>query len=314
MTSVDIKLNTGNTIPAVGLGTWQSPKGAVEAAVEYALSEAGVRHIDCAFMYQNEEEVGRGIAKAIASGKVKREDIFITTKVPPSYHSRVKESLDESLSKLGLEYVDLLLMHWPVGLNPKGNHPLIPTRPDGSRDIDPTFTTISSWRQYEDVFQNTNKVKAIGVSNFSVDFLEELLQQAKVVPACNQIESHPQLPQLDVFEYCQKKGIVVEAYSPFGSTGGPLFQNKTVSDLAAKYNTTASSILVSYHVAAGRVVLPKTTTPSRIDENSKTVDLTKDDVKALDEVHKVEGIKRYTKPAWGINLKFPDWDASKPQA
>lgn len=310
MTSVNLKLNTGRFIPALGLGTWQSPKGAVEAAVEYALTKTGVRHIDCAFMYQNEEEVGRGIAKAIASGKVKREDIFITTKVPPAYHSRVAEALELSLQKLGLDYVDLYLMHWPVGVNPNGNHPLLPTRPDGSRDVDHSFRTVTSWPQYEHLYKNTNKVRAIGVCNFSVAYMEELLASAEIVPAVNQIESHPLLPELDVIEYCQSKGIVVEAYSPFGSTGGPLFKDKTVLDLATKYSTTPSSILVSYHVSSGRVVLPKTTTPERIDQNATVVRISPEDIKALDNVHKVEGTTRYTKPAWGIDLKFPDWNAA----
>lgn len=310
MTSIDFKLNTGKTIPAIGLGTWQSPKGAVETAVYSALAEAGVRHIDCAFAYGNEEEVGRGIAKAISEGKVKREDIFITTKVFPVYHSRVEESLKLSLEKLGLDYVDLLLIHWPVGLNPNGNHPLIPTKPDGSRDIDPDFSVIKTWRQFEKVYKETNKIKSIGVSNFSVPYLEDLLKEAEVVPAVNQIESHPLLPQLEIFEFCKKQNILIEAYSPFGSTGGPLFKNQTVLSLAEKYQTTPSSILVSYHTSSGRVALPKTTTPSRIVENSKVVELTSEEIKSLDDVHVKEGKMRIAKPAWGIDLKFPDWNAA----
>lgn len=314
MTSLEYKLNTDNTIPAIGLGTWQSPKGAVEAAVYSALAEAGVRHIDCAFAYGNEEEVGRGIAKAVATGKVKREDIFITTKVFATYHNRVEESLNLSLKNLGLDYVDLLLMHWPVGLNPNGNHPLVPTRPDGSRDLDPSFSVLNTWKQFEHVYKNTNKVKAVGVSNFSVPYLEDLLKGVEVVPAVNQIENHPLLPQLEIVDFCKQKGILIEAYSPFGSTGGPLFQNKTVLDLAEKYKTTPSSILVSYHTSSGRVVLPKTTTPSRIVENSKVVELAPEEIKALEEVHVKEGKKRYAAPPWGVDLKFPDWNAAKPKA
>jgi glycerol 2-dehydrogenase (NADP+) len=310
MTSLDIKLNNGITIPALGLGTWQSPKGAVEAAVEYSLAEAGVRHIDCAFAYQNEEEVGNGIAKAIASGKVTRKDIFITTKVFPTYHSRVEESLNKSLEKLRLDYVDLLLIHWPVGLNPKGNHPLIPTRPDGTRDIDPEFSLVDTWRQFEKVYES-GKVKAIGVSNQSVPVLTELLKTVKVVPAVNQIENHPLLPQSEIVEFCKEKGIVVEAYSPFGSTGGPLFENKTVLDLAKKHNTTPGTILISYHISSGRVVLPKTTTPSRIVENTRTVHLSADEIEQLNNVHKTEGTKRFARPPWGVDLKFPDWNASQ---
>ena len=129
MTSLSYTLNTGAKIPAIGLGTWQSPPGAVAAAVEYAIAEAGVRHVDGAFAYRNEEEVGQGIAKAIASGKVKREDIFVTTKVFTTYHNRVEESINESLQNLVLDYVDLLLIHWPVGLNPNGNHLFLGLQP-----------------------------------------------------------------------------------------------------------------------------------------------------------------------------------------
>ncbi|ANB12040.1 glycerol 2-dehydrogenase (NADP(+)) GCY1 [Sugiyamaella lignohabitans] len=312
MTSLDIKLNNGVTIPALGLGTWQSPKGAVESAVEYALTEAGLRHIDAAFAYLNEEEVGNGIKKAIASGKVKREDIFITTKVFPTFHNRVEESLNRSLKNLQLEYIDLLLVHWPVGLNPNGNHLLVPTKADGTRDVDPTFDLSATWKQFEKVYES-GKVKAIGVSNCSVPVLTDLLKTVKVVPAVNQIENHPLLPQTEIRDFCKEKGIVIEAYSPFGSTGGPLFSNKTVLAIAEKHKTTPGTVLVSYHISSGRVVLPKTTTPSRIVENTKTVELTPEEIKELDNVHVTEGKKRFAAPPWGVDLKFPDWNASTPK-
>lgn len=307
MTSIDLKLNNGKTIPALGLGTWQSDKGLVEMAVEYALKEAGIRHIDAAYAYQNEEEVGNGIAKAIASGKVKREDIFVTTKVQPAYHNRVELSLSKSLAKLDLDYVDLLLVHWPVGLNPNGNHELLPTRSDGTRDVDPEFDLIKTWRQFEGVLAS-GKVKSIGVSNFSVPNLELLLKDANVIPVANQIENHPLLPQTEVNEFCKKHGIIVQAYSPFGSTGGPLFKNETIQKLAVKYKVAPSDILINYHLADGRVVLPKSVTPQRILDNTKAVALTKEDQLVLENIHKELGIHRFNTPPWGVNLKFPDWN------
>jgi glycerol 2-dehydrogenase (NADP+) len=311
MTSIDIKLNNGKTIPALGLGTWQSDKGLVEKAVFYALTEAGYRHIDCAYAYQNEDEVGNGIKRAIESGKVKREDIFITTKVFPSYHNRVEESLNKSLAKLQLDYVDLLLVHWPVGLNPNGNHELFPTLEDGSRDHDASFDLVKTWRQFEAV-NASGKAKSIGVSNVSVPIMTDLLKEVKVVPAVNQIENHPLLPQLEIVEFCKDKGIVIEAYSPLGSTGSPLFANATVKELAEKYHTTPGAILISFHTSNGRVVLPKSVTPSRILENTKVVNLSPEDTAKLNSVHTVEGTKRYAKPAWKADLKFPDWNAEKP--
>jgi glycerol 2-dehydrogenase (NADP+) len=306
MTSVNLKLNNGKTIPALGLGTWRSGPGEVEKAVEHALTVAGYRHVDAAFAYGNEGEVGTGIANAIKTGKVTRDDIFVTTKVITTYWNKVAEGYKESLEKLGLEKVDLLLMHWPVGLNPKGNHPTVPTKPDGTRDHDPEFDVIKSWRQYEQLYKD-GKVGSIGVCNCSVPMLTRLLAEAEIPPAINQIESHPLLPQDDVTAFCKEKGIIVEAYSPFGSIGGPVLQSPTVLELAKKYNVTPSVILVSFHISEGRVVLPKSVTLSRIEANAKVVELSEEDLHKLDTLHKTEGITRFCAPPWGIDLGFPDW-------
>lgn len=307
MTDITIKLNNGTTIPALGLGTWQSPKGEVAAAVEYALTQTEIRHIDAAYVYQNEEEVGEGIKKAIESGKVTREEIFVTTKVFPSYHTKVEESLSKSLKNLSLDYVDLLLIHWPVGFNPNGKDDLFPRNEDGSIQLDESFNVVNTWRQFEAVYK-TGKTKAIGVSNFSVGVLEDLLPHAEVVPAVNQIEFHPFLVQEDLIDYCKKKGIVLEAYSPLGSTGGPLLKQEGVLKIAEKHKTEPASVLISWHLLEGRVVLPKSVTPSRILSNSKLVPLDKEDLEFLDGLHKTHDIIRHVRPVWGAKiLKFPDW-------
>lgn len=295
MTSLTLKLNTGATIPALGLGTWQSNKGEVAHAVEYALTEAGIKHIDAAYVYQNEEEVGEGIAKAIASGKVKREDIFVTTKVFPTYHNRVEESLDKSLKLLKLDYVDLLLIHWPIGFNPNGNHELLPKTEDGKLDIDESFDVAKTWKQFEAVYK-TGKTKAIGVSNFDVPVLKKLLETAEVVPAANQIENHPFLPQFELFEFAKSKGILIEAYSPLGSTGGPLLKQDAVLKIAEKHKANPANVLTSWHLLEGRVVLPKSVTPSRILSNTELVQLDAEDLKALDDIHKTEGTIRNIRP------------------
>lgn len=306
MTSVDFKLNSGKTIPALGLGTWRSEPGQVEKAVEHALTVAGYRHVDAAFAYGNEHEVGTGIANALKTGKVKRDDIFVTTKVITTYWNRVAEGYQESLDKLGLEKVDLLLMHWPIGLNPHGNHPTVPTKPDGSRDHDPDFDLVKSWKQYEQLYKD-GKVGSIGVCNCSVPNLKRLLAEAEIPPAVDQIECHPLLPQEDVTAFCKEKGIVVEAYSPFGSIGGPVLKNPVVLELAKKYNVTPSVILVSFHISQGRVVLPKSVTLSRIEANAQVVDLKQDDLQLLNAVHTSEGLHRFCRPPWGVDLGFPDW-------
>lgn len=308
MTSIDFTLNDGNKIPALGLGTYQSPPGEVAAAVESALVDSGYRHIDCAYLYLNEAEVGQGLKKAFDAG-IKREDIYITTKVWPTFWDQAEKSLDESLEKLGLDYVDLVLIHWPVTLNSKGNDPFHP-EVDGKSDHAKNGSLKEFWRQFEEL-QKKGKTKSIGVSNFSVKVLKEFLPTCTVKPAINQIESHILCPQLDIHEYCKEHDIIIESHTPFGSTGSPLFQNQTVKDLAAKHNTTPGVILTSYHVSSGRVVLPKSVRAPRIKENTTIITLPKEDIETLDNIHRVEGISRTAKPAFDDSMGFPDWDGSR---
>ncbi|KAF2093239.1 Aldo/keto reductase [Rhizodiscina lignyota] len=301
-----LPLNTGATIPALGYGTWQSPPGEVKKAVLYALN-AGYRHIDAAYCYQNEPEVGEALKEAFAGG-LKRKDVFITSKLWCTYHRRVEENLDISLKNLGVDYLDLYLMHWPVPMNQNGNHPLFPKHPDGSRDLDSDWSYIQTWKLMEKL-PATGKAKAIGVANHSVPYLEGLLKEAEITPAVNQIENHPYLPQQEVVDFCTAKGIHVTAYSPFGSTGGPLFQEEGVQEVAKKHNVGPGTVLLSYHLARGSSVLAKSITPSRIDENRTLIKLDPTDVDALDQIHKTKGVTRYVFPPFGPKLGFPDTEA-----
>ncbi|KAK8200519.1 NADP-dependent oxidoreductase domain-containing protein [Phyllosticta capitalensis] len=298
-----LPLNTGATIPALGLGTWQSEPGQVKTAVAHAL-KSGYKHIDCAYVYGNEEEVGEGLKEGFASG-VKREEVHVTTKLWCTYHSRVEENLDLSLKKLGLDYVDLYLMHWPAPMNPNGNHPMFPKHPDGSRDLDKAWTFVDTYKQMEKLL-STGKVKAIGVSNFSVPFLEALLKRTDVVPAVNQIENHPYCPQQEIVDFCKSKGIHITAYSPLGSTGSPLFKEEAVNEFAQKHKVGAGTVLLSYHVARGSSVLAKSVTPSRIEENRTIIPLSADELAALEDIHKKKGITRFVYPPFGVNLHMPD--------
>ncbi|EFY85344.1 H/ACA snoRNP pseudouridylase subunit [Metarhizium acridum] len=307
MSDLKFKLNTGAEIPAVGLGTWQSKPGEVQAAVSYALQN-GYKLVDGAYCYGNEGEVGQGLKEAFAAG-VKREDVFVVTKVWATYNTRVAEGLEKSLQSLGLEYVDLFLIHWPVLLNPKGNDDKFPTLPDGSRDIIRDWNHVEAWKQMEQVFAS-GKAKAIGVCNYSKKYLEELLPHAKVVPAVNQIENHPSLPQQEIVDLCNQKGIHIMAYSPLGSTGGPMMSAAPVVKLAEKKGVSPSTILLSYHVARGSTVLPKSVTPARIKANLMIVKLDADDMKVLtdysDDLTNKGELKRYVYPPFGINFGFPD--------
>lgn len=307
MSDLKFKLNTGAEIPAVGLGTWQSKPGEVKNAVSYALQN-GYKLIDGAYCYGNEDEVGEGLKEAFSKG-VKREDVFVVSKVWATYNTRVAEGLDKSLKSLGLDYVDLYLIHWPLLLNPQGNDDKFPKKADGSRDIITGWDHVEAWKQMEDVFAS-GKAKAIGVCNYSKKYLEQLLPHAKVIPAVNQIENHPSLPQQEIVDLCREKGIHVMAYSPLGSTGGPVMSAEPVVKLAEKKGVSASTILLSYHVARGSTVLAKSVTPARIKANLDIVKLEDDELKSLtdysDDLAKKGELKRYVYPPFGIDFGFPD--------
>ncbi|SCU80654.1 LADA_0B08812g1_1 [Lachancea dasiensis] len=295
----DFKLNTGALLPAVGFGTWQASEEDTYKAVLAAL-EAGYRHIDTAAIYRNEGAVGR----AINDSKVPRSEIFVTTKLWCTQHTTPEKALDQSLSRLGLEYVDLYLIHWPVMLRTEhavdGNLLIIPVRPDGSRDVDvENWNFVKTWELMQELPQ-TGKTKAIGVSNFSINNLKEILRPelGLAVPSVNQIEIHPQLPQEELIKFCASEGIVVEAYSPLGSTGSPLLTDPEISAVAEKYQVQPAQVLINWGVSRGYVVLPKSVTPTRIESNFKHVNLTPEDVEKVSRIIDRIGGKRYVDPNW----------------
>ncbi|GAA5943710.1 glycerol 2-dehydrogenase (NADP(+)) GCY1 [Sporobolomyces koalae] len=295
-----VKLSSGGEISLVGLGTWQSQPGEVTQAVKTAL-EAGYRHIDGAFVYKNEKEVGEGIRQ---SG-VPREEIFVTSKLWCTKHRNVEAAIKESLELLGLDYVDLYLIHWPVPMNPKGNDPMFPKKEDGSRDLDKDWSIAQTWEQMEQV-QQKGLTKAIGISNFSEAFIEDLLKTAKITPAANQIELHPYLPQHKLIEYLKSKKIVAQAYSPLGSTNSPLLTDEDIKKIADKHEVPVGTVLISWSVQRDVVVLPKSVTEKRIVDNLKIVKLDDEDMDILNNLYKTKG-KRFIKPDWNTDLKFEDW-------
>ncbi|KAL2193583.1 Aldo/keto reductase-like protein [Corynascus similis CBS 632.67] len=251
-TSKTFKLNTGAEIPAVGLGTWQSKPGEVEKAVEAAL-RAGYRHIDTAFAYGNEKEVGEGIR---ASG-VPREEIFLTTKLDNPWHKRAPEALKRSLENLGVDYLDLYLMHWPSS-----------TDPDDLKKHYPDWDFVDTWREMQKLME-TGKIRSLGVSNFGIKNLERLLNDpsCKIVPAVNQIELHPGNPSPKLVAYCAQKGIHCSGYSPLGSSDSPLYKNETIASIAKAKNRSAQQVLLLWGVKKGWSVLPKSVNPERVKAN-----------------------------------------------
>ncbi|ORZ09942.1 NADP-dependent oxidoreductase domain-containing protein [Absidia repens] len=292
-------LNTGATIPTVGLGTWQATaENAVYNAVKTAL-KAGYRHIDAAFAYSNEKEVGRGIRDGLKENGLERKDIFVTTKLAPvqARPSNVSAALDQSLNSLDLDYIDLYLVHWPVALNPASGE-MIPLRPDGTRDIDPELNGKFelTWEAMESLPKS--KVKAIGVCNFGIHNLERLLASAKTVPAVNQIELHPYLPQFDVLDYCASKGIHVTAYSPLGSTNSPFLSDPQLLKIAEAHHTTVPQLMLSWGALRGSII-PKSVTPSRIEANIDLVNLTDEQVATINNLSK-DHTQRIIRPKWGV--------------
>ncbi|KAI0941978.1 hypothetical protein AcV7_002528 [Taiwanofungus camphoratus] len=285
-----VKLNTGAEMPTLGLGTWKSAPGAVEKAVEVALKN-GYRHIDTAAAYGNEKEVGIGIKN---SG-VPREEIFLTTKLNNPDQRNPEAALESSLKNLDTPYLDLWLMHWPC-----------PTK-DGKPDREHNW--IDTWKSMEKIYKaHPEKVKAIGVSNISVKYFEELLKEANVVPAVNQIECHPSCTQDDVVQFCVPKGISVTAYSPLGSDNSPLVKNSVVERIAQKHGVSPANVLVSFEAnRPGVTVIPKSVTPERIIGNSKIINLSPEEIQELFAIEKTAHFRACT-PYWtGYgSIGFPD--------
>jgi len=195
-------------------------------------------------------------------------------------------------------------MHWPIAMNPQGNHEKFPKLSDGSRDLVRERSHVDTYKDMQKLLQ-TGKVKAIGVCNYSRRFLKELLSQVDVIPAVNQIENHPLLPQQEIVDLCKENGIRIIAYSPLGSSGSPLMKDTRIVNLAQKKGVTPSSILLSYHIARGSSVLAKSVTPSRIDENKKIVELSDNDMALLSEISK-DAVTRFVYPDFGVDFGFPD--------
>lgn len=260
----NVTLNNGLEMPLIGYGVFRVPEGDdLAEAVKTAIAK-GYRSIDTAQVYRNEESVGRGIRAAIDEGLVTREELFVTSKVwndGLSYEETLA-AYDSSLEKLGLDYLDLYLVHWP--------------------GIDTNYVDV--YKALEKIYQD-GRVRSIGVSNFHVHHLENLLKETSIVPVINQIEFHPHLTQKEVRDYCKEKGIQVEAWSPL--MNGSLLEESLIQQLASKYGKTPAQIVLRYDVQHDVVTIPKTMTPARMTENLTVFDfaLAEEEMAQLDALN-----------------------------
>ncbi|CAG0915658.1 unnamed protein product [Notodromas monacha] len=355
-----VTLSNGQKVPSVGLGTWKSKPGVVEQAVKDAI-DVGYRHIDTAFVYENEKSVGEAIAAKIADGTVKREDLYVVTKLWNTFHNPadVEKAAQTSLESLGLDYVDLYHIHWPVcyknvdgelfpkdesgkviyseddyldtykaveSLVEKGLVKAIGLSNFNSKQIqrildscsikpamlqnvdgelfpkDESGKVIYSEDDYLDTYKAVESlvekglVKAIGLSNFNSKQIQRILDSCSIKPAMLQVESHPWLNQIKLQEFCTSKGLVLTAYSPLGSPDRPwatpedptLLSDPKITSIGPKYGKSTAQICIRYQVQKGRVVIPKSVSKSRLEENINVFDfeLTDEDMAALDSFDK----------------------------
>ncbi|KAI6677636.1 hypothetical protein NL676_038432 [Syzygium grande] len=308
--SKEMTLNTGFTMPTVGLGLFRMEGKDLKDLLFHAI-KIGYRHFDCAAKYKNEVEVGEALAEAFRSGLVRREEIFMATKLWNSDHGHVIEACKDSLKKLQLDYLDLYLVHFPVATKHAGIGACTSVLDEnGVLDIDTTITLEATWRGMEDLV-SMGLVRSIGISNYSLLQTRECLAYSKIRPAVNQIELHPYFQRDSLVNFCQRHGVCVTAHTPLGgATANAIMfgsvsclDNSILKGLAKKYRKTVAQIVLRWSIQRNTVVIPKTSKPERLEENFQVFNfkLEKEDmdlIKSLDWNYRTNQPAKY----WGVDI------------
>lgn len=301
-----LPFSNGHGMPALGLGTWKSKRGEVGAAVKEAI-RLGYRHIDCAAVYMNEAEVGQAITECIAEGLVTRDELWITSKLWNDAHApeAVGPALDKTLGALGLEHLDLYLMHWPIALRPGVFFP------EKAEDLIPLeeLPVATTWEAMEAAV-DAGKVRHLGVSNFSAKKLGALHDVARIKPEANQVESHPYLQQPELAAFCSERGVVLTAYSPLGSGDRPrsmkqedeplILEDATLAEIAGQHGSSVAQVALAWAVQRGTSVIPKSVNPVRLAENLAAADLVLSD-EEMATIARLDRRRRYiTGGFWAV--------------